>query len=65
MISLSKAQKTNRLDEFIAEQEAHGVGPIGRHEFSALIKQALKQPKSRGRTSDSRVRGGSSGKKTP
>lgn len=33
MLSLSKAIKENRLDEFVEQQEAAGVGPIHESEF--------------------------------
>lgn len=42
MLSLEKARKTGQLQEFIAEQEAGGVGPIARFEFEAMTTSLIK-----------------------
>lgn len=35
-MTLAEAMKSGRLDEFIAQEEARGVGPIDRAEFEML-----------------------------
>ncbi len=66
MVSLAEALKTGRLPEFIAQEEARGIGPIDRAEFDALLKDAVtKAPQSKGRTSRSSSGDGSSGMKIP
>lgn len=62
MLSLAKAIKAGRLREFIAQEEARGVGPANRKAFDAAIEKAVKLRRSKGRTSRSSSRGGSSGK---
>lgn len=62
-LSLTKALKTNRLPEFIAQEEARGIGPAERKRLDALIREAAtKPPRSKDRTSRSASRDGSSGK---
>lgn len=61
MLSLTKAIKTGRIQEFIAQEEARGVGPINKDELDALIEEAVKSKRSEDRTSRSHGRGGSSG----
>lgn len=62
MISLMEAIKTGRLSEFIAEQESNGVEKISKTKFDAIVKKAVKAPRSQDQTSGSRARGGSRGK---
>jgi hypothetical protein len=63
MLTLSHAIKTGRLAEFIAQEEARGVGPIDRKELDATIKKLVTTPlKSKGRTSRSSSGGGSTEK---
>jgi hypothetical protein len=64
MLSLAEALKTGRLQEFIAQEEARGVGPIDRAEFDALLKKAATATQSKGRTSRCASDDGSSGKRT-
>ena len=64
MLTLSKAKESGRLQEFIAQEEARGVGPINRAEFESLIGGAVKAPRSKRRTSHSSSGDGSSGTKT-
>jgi hypothetical protein len=64
MLTLSEAIKSGRLQEFIAQEEARGVGPIDRAEFDALLIATLaKAPQSKDRTSRSSSGDGSSGRK--
>lgn len=62
MLTLSEAIKTDRLTDFIAQEEARGVGPIEREELDAAIKRlATIPPKSEDQTSRSSSDDGSSG----
>jgi len=63
MLTLAEALKTGRLQEFIAQEEARGVGPIDRAEFDALLKKSATAPQSKDRTSRSASAGNSTGKR--
>ncbi len=39
ILTLADALKSNRLAEFVAQEEARGVGPVDRKELDAVIKQ--------------------------
>lgn len=56
-VTLSAALKEDRLDEFIAQAEADGVGPANHAQFEALVGRVT-APQPEGRTS--RSRGGGS-----
>ena len=56
MLSLNEAIRSDRLGEFIAQEEARGAGPVDH--------AALAAPQSEGQTSRSASDDGSSGKKT-
>ena len=58
-LSLSQAIKDGRLQEFIAQEEACGVGSIDKDELDALIEKAIKPQQSEDRTSRSRDPDGS------
>ena len=63
MLTLTQALKTNKLREFIAQEEARGIGPIERKELDAEIKRLATTPlKLLGRTSRSPSDGGSTEK---
>lgn len=64
MLSLSEAKKSDHLEEFIAEQEAAGVGPIDRAEFDGAVSEVVKAPPPKGQTSHSAYVGNSSGIRT-
>ena len=64
MLTLAEAQKSGRLEEFINEQEAAGIGPIGIDAFKALAVTVVKAPPPKDRTSRSSFDGNSSGKRT-
>ena len=51
MLTLSEAQKSDRLEEFIAEQEAAGIGPIEIDAFEALAAALIKAQPPKDRTS--------------
>jgi hypothetical protein len=62
MLTLSKAIKEKRLQEFIAQQESANVGPADAEKFEKVIDAAVKPHRLSGQTSGSRGRGGSGGK---
>lgn len=62
MLTLAEAKRTGRLAEFIAQEEAHGVGPANRKAFDAAVTKVVKPPKSKGRTSRSALRAYSTGR---
>lgn len=61
-LSLKQAIDENRLDEFIRQQEAAGVGPVDERRFFAAARKVIKPAKQSDRTSRSASRGGSTGK---
>ncbi len=63
-LSLAQAVADDRLGDFIAQEEARGVGPIDRAAFDDLAAALVKAPQSEGQTSRSSSGDGSSGKKT-
>jgi hypothetical protein len=65
VLSLAEAQKTGRLEEFVAQEEARGIGPIDRAAFDAAVAAVVKAPRSENRTSRSASRDGSHGTETP
>lgn len=60
-LTLSAALKAGRLDDFVAQAEAEGVGPISRGSFDQLIDAAT-APQPEDQTSHSRDDDGSRGK---
>jgi hypothetical protein len=63
LLSLKEAIETDRLREFITQEEARGIGPANRKKLDSAIKRLATTPlKSKGRTSRSTSGGGSSGK---
>jgi hypothetical protein len=62
-LTLSEALRRDRLDDFIAQEEARGIGPADRRKLDATIKKLATTPlKSNGRTSRSTSAGGSRGR---
>jgi hypothetical protein len=51
MLTLSEAMKTRRLQEFIAQEEARGVGPVDRAELDRALAKMVKAPRSEDQTS--------------
>lgn len=49
MLTLREAVEMNRLPDFIAQEEARGVGPIDRQELDAVVVKLVKQPRSEDR----------------
>jgi hypothetical protein len=65
VLTLAEAIKSDRLDEFIAQQEERKViGPIDRAEFDGAVSRLIKAPPPRDQTSRSSSGGSSSGKRT-
>lgn len=64
MISLAEATVQGRLSEFIAQEEARGVGPAPKVELDAALSRLIKGEKSEDRTSRSASSDGSTGKRT-
>jgi hypothetical protein len=62
MLSLAKAIKEKRLEEFIRQQEAADVGPVDERTFFEAARKVIKPAKRSDRTSHSASRGGSTGK---
>jgi hypothetical protein len=62
-LTLRRALKSGRLEEFAKQEEARGIGAIERKELDDTIKRlATTPPKSKDRTSRSSSGGGSTGK---
>ncbi len=64
LISLTEAVKSGRLAEFIAQEEARGIGPIKKAELDRDVAALIKVPQSGNQTSHSASDDGSTGKKT-
>lgn len=62
MLSLAEALRTNKLDEFIRQQEAAGIGPIEEAAFLQAASKVIKHEQQSDRTLRSASRGGSTGK---
>jgi hypothetical protein len=65
MLSLTEAVKSNRLQEFIEQEEARGIGPIDRADFDFALGKVIKAPRSKNRTSRSASPDDSSETETP
>ena len=62
-LTLKKALETGRLDDFVAQAEANGVGPVSEAAFDKAVRRvAAKLPQSGDRTSRSASPDGSTGK---
>jgi hypothetical protein len=65
MLTLSQAIKADRLKEFIAQEEARGVGPAKSRDVAEAIRVLATTPTQSGdRTLHPTSRGGSIGKRT-
>jgi hypothetical protein len=60
-ITLAEALKTGKLNEFVDQAEANGVGPISRSDFDEILGKVT-APRPEDQTSRSPARGGSRGK---
>ncbi|MFM8750751.1 hypothetical protein [Rhabdaerophilum sp.] len=63
-LSLAEAQVSGRLEEFIVQEEARGVGPADRQELDEALSRLITAGKSGDRTSRSASSDGLSGTKT-
>jgi hypothetical protein len=63
-LPLAKALETNRISEFVAQEEARGIGPIDRADFDGAVTKVVKERQPEDRTSRSSSDGNSSGKRT-
>lgn len=61
MLTLSDALKEDRLDEFVAQEEARGVGPVERRELEDKVAALLRTTQSEDRTPRSASSDGSTG----
>lgn len=61
-LSLSKAIKENRLEEFIRQAEAAGIGPVEEAAFLGAASKVIKHEPRSGQTSRSASRDGSTEK---
>jgi hypothetical protein len=64
MLTLAEALKTKRLQDFIAQEEARGVGPVDRAELERAFAKVIKAPQSKDQTSHSPLHDDSTGKRT-
>jgi len=62
-LSLSEAIRDDRLEDFIAQEEARGVGSANSAEVMQVIEAVARPPQSEDRTSRSPSRDGSNGKR--
>lgn len=58
-LSLMQALNEDRLEDFIAQEEARGVGPISEAEFDLTASAVIKTPPRDDQTSGSLLRDGS------
>jgi hypothetical protein len=62
MLSLSEAIRSGRVSEFVAQEEARGVGPISEADFDDLAAKVIRTSQSADQTSGSLPAGGLPGK---
>lgn len=61
-LTLAEAIEQGRLQDFVSQAEADGVGPADQGDFDARLERIVKAPRQEDRTSRSRARDGSPGK---
>ena len=61
-LTLKEALASDRLEDFIRQEEARGVEPADMQELLSALETTIKAPRSEGQTSRSSSRDGSSGK---
>ena len=61
-LSLSDALRSGRMSEFIAQEEASGIGPVSEADFDALAAKVIRTSQSADQTSHSLPADGSRGK---
>ena len=60
-LTLSQALAEGRLEDFVAQAEAQGIGPADRAQFEAMVGR-ITAPQPEGQTSRSRAHGSKHGK---
>lgn len=60
-LTLAEALATDKLEAFVKQAEAEGVGPADRSDFDAMVGR-ITAPQPEGQTSRSPVRGSKPGK---
>lgn len=63
-LSLAQAQELGLLEEFVAQEEARGVGPSNPLDLEEALSRLIKSEKSEDRTSRSASSDGASGTRT-
>jgi len=63
-LSLSEAQVSGRLEEFVFQEEARGIGPADPRRLDEALSRLIKVEKSANQTSRSASSDGLTGKKT-
>jgi hypothetical protein len=63
-LTLAEALRSDRLSEFVAEQEAGGLAAADRQRFERVVRAAVSRGTAEDRTSRSRSGDGSSGSRT-
>ena len=61
-LSLKEALHTHRLEDFIIQEEANGVGPVQEADFDCLVVKVIRSGQSGDQTSGSLPAGGLPGK---
>lgn len=64
MLTLAQAIKEGRIAEFVAQEEARGVGPADSADLDAALGRLIRQRRSEDRTSRSASPDDLSGKRT-
>lgn len=62
-LTLAYAMKSGRLQEFIAQEEARGIGPVDLADLDRALAKMIKAPRSKGQTSRSPLHDGSTGRR--
>lgn len=63
-ITLAAVKSQKQLEQFIAQEEARGVGPASLTDLDRALSTLIKPTQSEDQTSRSSWRGGSTGKRT-
>jgi hypothetical protein len=63
-ITLRQAMESGLLPDFVAQEEARGIGPVASKELDTALSRLIKAGKSADRTSRSSLPGDSTGTKT-
>lgn len=62
MLSLAEAIRLRKISDFIAQEEARGIGPADETPLLVILKEAAKAPQSEDQTSHSPSDDSSTGK---